>query len=72
VSRAAEPSRVEQVQRQYGCGYCGAHTGEQCTTERGSRLAQSHSARYYAAVGDGALPLPPPTAEDIARGRVVP
>jgi hypothetical protein len=72
VSRTAEPPPVEQVQRRYGCDSCGAMPGDPCVTRRGQKLSHSHSARYYAAVEDGALPLPEPTSDEVARGRIVP
>jgi hypothetical protein len=72
VSRRAQPPPVERVQRRYRCDSCGAPASEPCTTARGKALSRSHSARYYTAVEDGALPLPGPTADEVAHGRIVP
>jgi hypothetical protein len=72
VRRAAEPPPVEQVQRRYDCESCGAPKSYPCTTTGGHVLSISHSARYHAAVRDGALPLPQPTADEVAHGRIVP
>jgi hypothetical protein len=69
---AAEPPPVERVQRQYVCGYCGALAGDQCVTDSGTPLASSHVARFLKALADGALALAPATADEVARGRIVP
>lgn len=55
MSRALGP--VERISRRYACPFCHAGNGEACVTRTGNRKAYSHSARWWAACNDKALPF---------------